>query len=100
MGVPDAERFDLVDEIKAGLIKKFPEAERTEIDGIRLDFNDAMFVVRASQNGGYITIKFEAKTSERYDQLRHILREELLKYRKINWEEGVNTEAMEKKPSA
>ncbi|MBI4360000.1 MAG: phosphomannomutase/phosphoglucomutase [Candidatus Jacksonbacteria bacterium] len=94
LGVPDATRFELVDKMKAEFIAKYSDAERTEIDGIRLDFPDAMFVVRASQNGGYVTVKFEARTQKRYDELKRSIREVLEKYPEVDWAHGSNTDAI------
>ena len=36
-------------------------------DGVRLDMDDSMFVVRYSQNGPYLTIKFEALNQKKYE---------------------------------
>jgi phosphomannomutase/phosphoglucomutase len=72
----------LVPEFKAA----WPEAEFTDIDGIRFDLPDQMAIVRASQNGAYITTKFEGKTQEIYDDVRAKLAAILRKYPEINWE--------------
>ncbi len=65
-------------------------------DGVRLEMNDAMFVIRYSQNGPYLTIKFEAKKQEEYDKFKKYIYELLLKYPEIDWEDkshSVNTES-------
>ncbi len=64
-----------------------------DIDGIRLDAPEQMVVVRASQNGPYITIKFEAKTQKQYDELKLKLKNLLESHSEIDWSYGVNTDA-------
>jgi phosphomannomutase / phosphoglucomutase len=97
-------KLGLADEIKFTLIKEelskdiknlFPQAEYVEIDGIRADTETQMVVIRASQNGPYITIKFEGKTQEEYDNLKIKIRDILKKYSQIDWAKGVNTDAFE-----
>lgn len=94
LGVSDDEKVDLVDnQLKAEFKQIYPNEKFTTIDGVRVDFKDAMFVVRYSQNGPYITIKFEAKTQSEYDKIKKQLKEKLLEYKEIDWKEGVNLEA-------
>jgi len=54
-----------------------------------------MAIVRASQNGPYITIKYEGKTQLQYDQLKKQLREILKSHQQIDWSYGVNTDAFD-----
>lgn len=69
--VPDEVKFGLVaDRVTAEFKKKWPEGEYTDIDGIRVDMPEKMAIVRASQNGPYIGIKFEGKTEELYEEMR------------------------------
>ena len=95
LGLADEIKFQLVGtSIKNDLLKAIPDAELNTIDGIRLDTNNSMVVVRASQNGPYITIKFESKTKEEYKQLKGILSEILHRYPEIDWTSGVNTHGL------
>ena len=52
-----------------------------------------MAIIRASQNGPYITIKFEGKTQEQYDNLKNIIRKILESHEEIDWTVGSNTSA-------
>jgi len=86
----------------AGILKKqYPSAEIVDDeragDGVRLDLEDGMFVVRYSQNGPYLTVKFEAKTKERYEELRKYLSGLLHQFAEIDWTSdiNVNLEALE-----
>ena len=54
-----------------------------------------MAIVRASQNGPYITVKFEGKTQDQYDQVKVQVRKILKNYEQIDWTTGVNTHALD-----
>lgn len=95
-GLSDDIKFKLIDnEIKAEFKIAWPTARFTEIEGVRMDNDDAMAIVRASQNGPYITVKFEGKNQEIYDQVKAKVREILKKYSQIDWSKGVNTHALD-----
>jgi len=96
VGCPDAIKFKLVSggitkDIKAA----FPTAGYVEIDGVRFDTEHEMAVIRASQNGPYLTVKYEAKDAEEYVKLKKQLSEILHKYPEIDFKDGVNTDALE-----
>lgn len=94
LGLADDIKFKLIDEqISKDLKELFPNASYVDIDGFRADSDDEMVIMRASQNGPYITIKFEGKTQEQYNALKEKVGEILHKYQQINWDEGVNTDA-------
>lgn len=95
-GLADAIKFKFVDtEIRAAFMKHWPKAKYIDIDGIRMDTDSSMATIRASQNGPYITLKFEAKTQTEYDQIKSQLKEMLSQYKEIDWNQGVNTHALE-----
>lgn len=97
-------KFGLADEIKFKFIseiitkefkQQWPDAEYIDIDGIRMDLPDQMAIIRASQNGPYATVKFEAKTQVGYDNLKKILKGILSKYTEIDLQKGTNIEALD-----
>lgn len=93
---PDAIKFQLI----SGAITKdvkdtFPTASYVEIDGIRFDTKDEMGVIRASQNGPYITVKYEARETGEYEKMKKIISEILHKYPEIDFKNGVNTDALD-----
>lgn len=95
--VAEEVKKELVDkEIRADFERLFSGAEFTDIDGIRMDGQDEMAIIRPSQNGPYITVKFEAKTKEGYEALKKTLKEALGKYESIKWddEHSANTGAL------
>lgn len=95
-GCPDNIKFKLIsDGIAKDIKAAYPTASFVEIDGIRFDTDDLMAVIRASQNGPYLTIKYEAKTAEEYIKLKEALSEILHKYPEIDFKDGVNTDALQ-----
>ena len=95
VGCPDATKFhiasvDIGDKVKA----QYPKAIFTEIDGIRMDMPGNMFVIRASQNGPYLTAKFEAKTQKKYEELKKFVKRILTEVKDIDMDNGVNTDAL------
>jgi len=86
----------LIEKMSQVLIKDFPQAEvisdERAGDGVRLNLPDSMFVVRYSQNGPYLTIKFEAQTRERYDELKKYLSTFLHNYPEVDWENNIVNE--------
>jgi len=96
LGLADAIKFKLITEkISLDIKGLFPNAKYIDIDGFRADTIDEMMIIRASQNGPYVTIKFEAKTQQQYDRLKVNIKNLLLKYSEIDWKSGVNIHAFE-----
>lgn len=95
VGCPDTIKFQVVGEKIGGEIKKlYPQAKYVEIDGVRMDTPDEMLIVRASQNGPYLTVKFEGKTQETYDILKKQVSDILHMIPEVNFESGVNTDSL------
>jgi len=90
----DDKKVALMAKIALILKKDFPRAEVIDDeragDGVRLELPDAMFVIRYSQNGPYLTIKFEAKTVERYNYFKKYISELLNHYEEIEWDSKLN----------
>jgi phosphomannomutase/phosphoglucomutase len=59
-------------------------------DGIRVEFEDKMFIIRYSQNGPYLTIKFEAKKLENYNNLKNYINKLLHNYEELDWNSKMN----------
>ncbi len=95
-GLADDIKFEFINtKIRQEFMEHWPNAQYVDIDGIRMDTAEEMAIVRASQNGPYITLKFEGKTEEQYNQLKQTLKSILQKYSEIKWDEGVNTHALD-----
>lgn len=97
----DDAKVELMKKLAPILHRDYPDAEVIDDeragDGIRLDLPDAMFVVRYSQNGPYITVKFEAKTQDKYDELRKYIADTLRSFPEVDWQSKIaaNVEALE-----
>jgi phosphomannomutase/phosphoglucomutase len=99
IGAADDIKVDLIKKIAVILKEDFNTAEvisdERAGDGVRLEMPDAMFVVRYSQNGPYLTTKFEAKTKERYQELKRYIKQLLQRFSEIDWQSGVNIESLD-----
>jgi len=96
VGCPDNIKFDLVSKKISPQIKKlYPTAKYVEIDGIRMDTKNEMIIVRASQNGPYLTVKYEAKSQVKYNLLRKQISEILHKQSQVDFKSGVNTSSLD-----
>lgn len=93
IGCPDDKKKEVIKSISKRFKKEFPDAQITDDsiipgdDGIRADFKDGMIVFRYSQNGPYITIKFEAKEQTVYNKRKDYAKEMLESYPEIIWED-------------
>lgn len=95
-GLADAIKFEFVKTtIKAEFEQRWPAGEYITIDGVRVDLPDRMAIVRASQNGPYITVKFEGRTPEIYAEMKQALKTLLSAHPEIDWTKGVNTHALD-----
>jgi phosphomannomutase/phosphoglucomutase len=90
----DDKKVGVIEKISQKLRADFPDAEIIDDeragDGVRLNLADTMFVIRYSQNGPYITVKFEAKNQGQYQQLREYLKNLLQEYKEIDWQADIN----------
>lgn len=95
IGCPDEVKAKVVERITSEVKDRFNGERLTDIDGIRVDFKDAMFIIRYSQNGPYLSPKFEAKTPERYEEMKQIVAGFLKKSPEIDWSSGVNLDSLD-----
>ena len=66
--VSDDIKFDIVNKVKE--YSKENGYKIIDIDGVRVEFEDGWALVRASNTGPNLTIRFEAKTEERLNELQ------------------------------
>ena len=104
IGCPDDKKEKVIRDLSKRFKKDFPRAKITDAtiipgdDGTRADFDDGMMIFRYSQNGPYITIKFEARDKETYEKRRIYVRDMLKSYPEMIWQGklGVNLHVLEK----
>ncbi len=98
IGCPDELKAGLTEKIGKKLREDFPNAKVIDDeragDGARLENENSMLVIRYSQNGPYLTVKFEAKTQEEYDKLKTYINNLLHGYKEVDWNFGVNVESL------
>jgi len=91
IGCPDDKKKAVIKDLSIQFKKDFPDSQITDDtvipgdDGVRADYPDGMMVFRYSQNGPYITIKFEAKDQATFEKRRIYVREMLEKYPDMIW---------------
>ena len=61
-------KFQVVEDLKQEIIKR--KLEYIDIDGIRFNTLDGWGLIRASNTGPNITLRFEAKTKERLEEIK------------------------------
>lgn len=94
IGCPDNLKKALLEKITANFKAAYATEKIIDIDGVRVDWKDKMLVVRYSQNGPYITVKYEAQTQSDYEHLKQIINSELKTYPELDWTKGVNLDAL------
>lgn len=68
-------KIKVADDIKFGIVNKVKEYAQSQnysfvdIDGVRVEFDDAWALVRASNTGPNITMRFEANTESRLEEI-------------------------------
>jgi phosphomannomutase/phosphoglucomutase len=98
----DDKKVALVEKLSPILHRDYPDADVIDDDGragdgVRLELPESMFVLRYSQNGPYLTIKFEAKDPDEYERLRVYISDLLRQFPEVDWKSKIatNVEALE-----
>lgn len=91
---PDNKKDEVTKKMAMEMEEHFLDGKVTSIDGARIDFSDGMMIIRASQNGPYLTVKYEAKDEKVYEERRQYIIQLLKKYPEIDWSEGTNLEQL------
>jgi len=93
IGCPDDKKTQVIQDLSQRFKADFPEAKITDDtiipgdDGTRADFEDGMMIFRYSQNGPYITVKFEAKDQETYEKRKKYTKKILESYPEMIWQD-------------
>lgn len=84
---PDDRKFQVVQNLVDHFTKIY---DCTTIDGVRINFGDKTWAaVRASNTSPNLTLRFEAKTEEKLQEIQKIMAEQLQKYPEVDiwWHE-------------
>lgn len=86
--VPEnSDKFEIIEKIKTNIISKFPEAEIIDFDGIRFSFPYGWGLIRASNTEPLITGRAEAKTPEKLEEIKNLIKNLLFEQKVIlDWE--------------
>lgn len=93
IGCPDNEKSRVIKNLSHQLKNDFPRAIITDEniipndDGVRVDFEDGMMLFRYSQNGPYITVRFDAKNEIKYRERKNYIKTTLEKHPEIIWKD-------------
>lgn len=68
IAVSDENKFDIIDKVKTYCLDKSYEVSL--IDGVRVNFKDGWALVRASNTGPNLTLRFEFTTEERLNEVK------------------------------
>jgi len=83
---PEERKFEIVEELKSSFKKK--GFKMLTIDGVRLEWDDGWAVIRASNTQAQLTLRAEANSKARLEEIKKIVEESLATYEA----EGVNVE--------
>ncbi len=74
--VSEERKFDLMERIKS--IANFPQGKISDLDGIRVDFDDGWGLVRASNTTPALLLRFEAQSHQSLQLIQKLFRDLLL----------------------
>ena len=66
--VDETEKFALISQLREQ--GNFPEADINTLDGLRIEYSDGWGLVRASNTGAALTLRFEAETEQALQRIR------------------------------
>lgn len=81
VSVSDENKFDIVEKIKKYCQDK--QYNIIDIDGVRVTFDDSWALVRASNTGPNLTVRFEAKTEDRLNSIQTEFMEKINEFKNI-----------------
>ena len=90
----DEDKYEVVKELTEEFKKD--NYKVIDINGARVYTRNGWGLVRASSNTPTLVLRFEAKTQEKYEELKTYLNKLLHSYSEINWSHGVNVESLTK----
>jgi phosphomannomutase/phosphoglucomutase len=81
---PEQHKFIVIERLVEHFVAKYGEENCLTIDGVRIDFGDGAWgIVRASNTSPKITLRFEARTAEKMEEIKNIVLEKLYEQSEI-----------------
>lgn len=90
VGCSDGLKFEIVENLKKYFLANYPDC--LTLDGIRVNFDETSWgIVRCSNTSPNLTLRFEASTAERLQEIQKIFATEMIKYPVIDkkWMDGI-----------
>lgn len=78
--IDEESKFDIISVLAS--LGEFGEGNKTDIDGIRIDYPNAWGLVRASNTTANLVTRFEADTEENLTKIKALFKQQLLKIQK------------------
>jgi phosphomannomutase len=75
--VDESVKFRIIDTLREQFDRQY---DIVTLDGVRVEFPDGWFLVRASNTEPSLTTRFEAETPDRLEELKTILRDALQQF--------------------
>jgi len=83
LSIADAKKFEIIEKIVKDFSDKFPNCDT--LDGVRVNFEDGDWgLIRASNTSPFFTLRFEANSEERLQEVKETFRKELEKYSELD----------------
>lgn len=83
IGVTDEKKFEVMQKIINEFAAQFDDCDT--LDGVRVSFSDGSWgLVRASNTSPYLTLRFEALSEERLEEVKNIFRDKLTQYPELD----------------
>ncbi len=95
IGIDEHLKFDFVSKVQPALHGLFSAPILDETDGLSLRTEDSYLIIRPSQNGPYLTIRFDSKDSDKYQNIKVSLKKLLQQYPELDWHAGTNLDALD-----
>jgi phosphomannomutase / phosphoglucomutase len=95
LNVPEESKSNLMGRLKIDIKIKFQGSGISELDGIRIDGDKGMAVLRPSNTNPQIALKLEASDQESFLKIKKDIKEVLLRFTEINIKDGINTELLD-----
>lgn len=83
----DVDKSMVIEQIKEEVKNEYPKVEILDLDGIRFSFSDGWGLIRPSNTEPLLTGRAEAKSAEKLEEIKNIIKSKLSKYGVLlDWE--------------
>lgn len=87
---PENNKFTIIKKITQEIKKHYSEAKILDFDGVRFSFKDGWGLIRASNTQPMLTGRAEAKTKEKLEEIKKMIKNNLAKHQiKLDWKNPI-----------